>query len=120
MTTMASQITSLMVFYSTQLFIQTQVKGNIKAQRYWPVCGEFTGPGEFPAQRASYEENVSIRWRHHDVKITLHKSSAVANCTFSDRYFVYAEFEFNLINQKRSTNKFVKFMDMKRLNPELL
>ena len=22
-------------------------------------------PGEFPAQRASYEENVSIWWRHH-------------------------------------------------------
>ena len=28
-------------------------------------CGEFTGTGEFPAQRASYAENVSIWWRHH-------------------------------------------------------
>ena len=27
--------------------------------------GEFTRTGEFPAQRASYAENVSIRWRHH-------------------------------------------------------
>ena len=27
--------------------------------------GEFTGTGEFPAQRASYAENVSIWWRHH-------------------------------------------------------
>ena len=23
--------------------------------------------GEFPAQRASNEENVSVRWRHHDI-----------------------------------------------------
>ena len=30
-------------------------------------CGEFTGTGEFPAQRASYAENVSIWWRHHGV-----------------------------------------------------
>ena len=29
------------------------------------MCGEFTGTGEFPAQRASYAENASIWWRHH-------------------------------------------------------
>ena len=39
---------------------------NIKAPRYWPLCGEFTGTGEFPSQRASYAENISIWWRHHD------------------------------------------------------
>ena len=50
----------------TQPFIQTQIKENIKAPRHWPLCGEFTGTGEFPAQRASYAENVSIWWRHHD------------------------------------------------------
>ena len=38
----------------------------MKAPRHWPLCGEFTGTGEFPAQRASYAENVSIWWRHHD------------------------------------------------------
>ena len=27
--------------------------------------GNSPGTGEFPAQRASYAENVSIRWRHH-------------------------------------------------------
>ena len=63
MTTMASQITSLTVVYST--FIQTQIKENIKAPRHWPLCGEITGTGEFPAQRASYAKNVSIWWRHH-------------------------------------------------------
>ena len=50
----------------TQSFIQTQMKENIKAPRHWPLCGEFTGPGEFPAQRSSYAENVSIWCRHHD------------------------------------------------------
>ena len=30
-----------------------QIKENIKAPRHWPLCGEFTGTGEFPAQRAS-------------------------------------------------------------------
>ena len=49
----------------TQPFIQTQIKENIKAPRHWPWCGEFTGTGEFPAQRASNAENVSIWWRHH-------------------------------------------------------
>ena len=49
----------------TQTFIQTQIKENIKAPRHWPLCGEFTGTGEFPAQRASYAVNVSIWWRHH-------------------------------------------------------
>ena len=49
----------------TQPFIQTQIKENIKALHHWPLCGEFTGTGEFPAQRASYADNVSIWWRHH-------------------------------------------------------
>ena len=50
----------------TQSFIQAQIKENIKAPRHWPLCGEFTGAGEFPAQRASNAENVSIWWRHHE------------------------------------------------------
>ena len=58
MTTMASQITSLAVVYS--IVYQAQIKENIKAPRHWPLSGEFTGTGEFPAQRASNAENVSI------------------------------------------------------------
>ena len=50
----------------TVLFIQTQIKENIKAPRHWHLCREFTGNGEFPAQRASYAENISIWWHHHD------------------------------------------------------
>ena len=58
MGTMASQITTLAIVYWT--VIQAQIKENIKAQRHWPMCGDFTGTGEFPAQRASNAENVSI------------------------------------------------------------
>ena len=36
MDAIASQITSLTI-------TQTQIKENIKAPRYWPLCGEFTG-----------------------------------------------------------------------------
>ena len=46
----------------TQSFIQPQIKENIKAPRHWPLCGEFTGTGEFPAQMASNAENDSIWW----------------------------------------------------------
>ena len=52
----------------TQPFIQTQIKENLKAPRHWLLCGEFTGTGLFPAQRASYAENASIWWRHHVLK----------------------------------------------------
>ena len=59
---MASQITSLLF---TQPFIQAQINENLKASRHWPLCGELTG--EFPTQRASNAENVSIWWRHHEI-----------------------------------------------------
>ena len=57
----------------TQLFIQTQIKKNIKAPLYWPLCGEFTGnwwippPPPPPPPMASNAENVSISWCHHEL-----------------------------------------------------
>ena len=62
MTTVASQITSLKVVYSTVYSDADQRKR--QTPRHWPLCGEFTGTGEFPTQRASNAENGSIRWRH--------------------------------------------------------
>ena len=38
---MASQNTGASIV--TQPFVQAQIKENIKAQRHWPLCGEFTG-----------------------------------------------------------------------------
>ena len=60
----------------TQSFIQTQIKENIKAPRHWPLCGEFNRTGEFPAQRASYTENVFI-WRRHHVMSYRNTSASV-------------------------------------------
>ena len=56
----------------TQSFILAQIKENIKAPRHWPLCREFPGTGEFPAQRVSYAENISIWWRHHEHDVYHH------------------------------------------------
>ena len=61
----------------TPPFIQAQIKKNIKAPCHWPLWGEFTG--DFPAQRASNAENVSIWWRHHDEKRNIHPRSTKAS-----------------------------------------
>ena len=47
MGTIASQITSLMIVFST-VYSETQIKENIKASRHWPLCGEFTGDRWIP------------------------------------------------------------------------
>ena len=57
----ASQITGLTIVYSTVYSDAHQRKH----PRHWPLCGEFTGDVEFPAQMASNPEYVSIWWRHH-------------------------------------------------------
>ena len=62
----------------TQPFIQTQIKENIKAPRHWPLCAEFTGTGEFTAQRASYAENVPVWWRHHGCSLVWNRLIHVA------------------------------------------
>ena len=66
----------------TQPFIQGQIKENIKASRHWSLCEV---AGEFPLQRASNAENVSIWWRHHastliyeaEIVTTIEKASMV-------------------------------------------
>ena len=61
-TTMAYQITSLTVVYSTVYSDADRRKHQSSASL--ALCGEFTGTGEFPAQRVSYAEKFSIWWRH--------------------------------------------------------
>ena len=59
MSAMASQITSLTIAYSRR---------RPKKTSKLPVTGLCEGNSpEFPAQRASTAENVSIWWRHHDI-----------------------------------------------------
>ena len=64
MTTLASQITGLMIVYSI-IYIQ----GADQRKHQSSVSLTFTGnspvTGEFPTQRTSNAENVFVRWRHH-------------------------------------------------------
>ena len=52
----------------TQSFIRAQIKENIKTLRHWPLCGEFTGTGEFPAQRPvtrkmfPFDDVIMYKW----------------------------------------------------------
>ena len=61
----------------TQPFIQAQIKEIIKAPRHWPLCGEFTGTGEFRTQSASNAENSSIWWRHRDKNMSRFDSKSL-------------------------------------------
>ena len=81
MTTMAPHITSLAVVYSSVYTCADQ--RNIKAPRHWPLWGEFTGTGEFPAQRANNAENVSIWWRHH---VMNNKGDCAIQCIRPNRF----------------------------------
>ena len=57
---MTSQISILTIVYSAVYSGEDQSAGNS------PGTAEFRElTGEFPAQRASNAENVSIWWRHH-------------------------------------------------------
>ena len=70
MNAMASQITSLTIVYSTG-YSRRRSKKTSKL----PVTGLCEGnspvTGEFPTQRASSAENVSIWWRHHAIRATI-------------------------------------------------
>ena len=67
MDAIASQITSLTSVYSRRLIRHTSKKTS--KLRVTGLCaGNSPGTGEFPAQMASNAENVSIWWRHHDLK----------------------------------------------------
>ena len=71
MSAMVSQITSLMIVYST-VYSRCRSKKPSK-HRVTGLCkGNSPVTGEFPAQRTSNSENVSIWWCHHDIFLSSH------------------------------------------------
>ena len=73
MGTIASQITSLTIVYSTVYSDADQNKTS--KLRVTGLCaGNSPGTGEFPAQMTSNAENVSIWWHHHEVIVTCLKT----------------------------------------------
>ena len=68
MVTIASQITSLAIVYSTIYSDADERKHQSSASLAF--VREIHRTGEFPAQMASYAENVTIWWRHHEWPIS--------------------------------------------------
>ena len=66
----ASQITSLMIVYSTA--DQSKHQSSASLAFVWGIAGEF------PAQRASNAENDSIWWRHHVMALTSQHNTTVS------------------------------------------
>ena len=67
MSTIASQITSFTIVYSTVYSGADQRKHESSASLAF-FAGNSLGTGEFPAQMVSNAENVSIWWRHHGME----------------------------------------------------
>ena len=65
MSAMASQITSLTIVYSIVYSDADQRKHQSSASLAF-VRGNSPVTGEFPAQRTSNAENVSVWWHHHE------------------------------------------------------
>ena len=65
MSMMASQIISLTIIYSTA-YLSRRSKKTSKLRVTGLCAGNSPVNGEFPAQRASNAENVSIWWRRHE------------------------------------------------------
>ena len=65
MSTMASQITSLTIIYSTIYLFRRRSKTTSKFRVTGLCGGNSPVTGDFPAPRANNAENVSIWWRHH-------------------------------------------------------
>ena len=64
MDTIASEITSVTIVYST-VYSAPRSKKTSKLRVTSLCAGNSPGTGEFPTQTASNAENVSIWWRHH-------------------------------------------------------
>ena len=68
MSAMASQITGVSIVCSTVSSGADQRNKSPKLRVKGLCAGNSPVTGEFPAQKASNAENVSISWRHHDAE----------------------------------------------------
>ena len=80
MSAMASQNASLTIVYST-VYSRCRSKKTSKLRVTGLCVGNSLVTGEFPAQKASNAENVSIWWRHHDQN--MHRLCMLVNNAFN-------------------------------------
>ena len=70
MSVMVSQITRVSIVYC---LFRRRSKKTSKVSVTGLCAGNSPGTGEFPAQRASNAENVSIWWHHHVDSLAMHE-----------------------------------------------
>ena len=63
----ASQITSLAIVFST-VYLDTDERKKSKLRVTGLFAGNSPEAGDFPAEMDSNAENVSIWWRHHEIR----------------------------------------------------
>ena len=80
MSAIASQITSLMIVYSTLYSGADERKYQSSALLAF-VRGIHRWPMNSPSQRTSYAQNVSIWWRHHDNKNVYKQNTFIVGCS---------------------------------------
>ena len=102
MRTMASQITSLTIVYST--IYSGADKKTLKLCVTGLCEGNSPVTGEFPAQRASNAENVSIRWRHHGVSRVPRSQRQNVKLREAKVKNLYGQAEFIHVNMYRKWN----------------
>ena len=98
---MGSQITSLTIVYPT-VYSCTDQKLRVTG-----LCeGNSPLTGEFPAQRASSAENVSIWWRHHDIPFV---RAAMSNASFTSHsrtpYGLFTGCSRAVLNKNRTSTR---------------
>ena len=103
MNAMAPQITSLTIVYST-VYSRRRSKKTSKLRVSGLCEGNSPVTGEFPAQRASNTENVSIWWRHHVLTTgqIRHRSSWVVGLELSAYQLFKSGTVLNLRAHRRS------------------
>ena len=73
MSAMASPITSITIVYCITIVYSGTDQRKHQKLRVTGLCeGNSPMTGEFPAQRASNADNVSIWWRHHEIVIWIY------------------------------------------------
>ena len=83
MSTTASQITDLTIVYWT-VYSRRRSKETSKLHVTGLCEGNSPVTGEFPSQRASDTENVSIWWRHHEQLFLIAHRSCIAGDSCDD------------------------------------
>ena len=96
MGTIASQITSLASVYSA-VWLGADQRKHKKLCVPGLCAGNSPETGEFPAQRASNAENVSIWWRHHACNIFFLRNFSVTSLVLWQSYKCPSASEISLI-----------------------